>query len=114
MTPVAVAGLVLAALMVGLWWGERGRRIAAERLAVYGTPQAPLKATSTVPTKTHRPTQETQDRLEAASTEFSEQAVKSGMEDLRADYLTRGLSVDEERLRREAIQMLSGQDVMDG
>lgn len=37
MTALVVAvGWVLAALMAGLWWGERGRRVSAEHLAATG------------------------------------------------------------------------------
>lgn len=34
----ALLGWVVAALMVGLWWGERGRRRAAESWRFYGAP----------------------------------------------------------------------------
>lgn len=32
----AALGWIVAALLAGLWWGERGRRRAAERLATSG------------------------------------------------------------------------------
>ena len=45
---LAFAGWIAAALMAGLWWGERGRRQSAERWAVSGTPDE-LKAVSMAP-----------------------------------------------------------------
>ena len=44
--PVDLILAGLAALFGGLWWGERGRRLAAERWQLYGTPEPVATAKS--------------------------------------------------------------------
>lgn len=99
-------GYVLAALMVGLWWGERGRRRTVERWLESGTldEHAP-KAVSRVPA------QEMEDRLKATSDEAYHEAVDRGVEQMLADAHAQGYDVDADQIRKDVETMLSGQDV---
>ncbi len=100
---VAAAGYVLAALMVGLWWGERGRRLAAERLLVHGSP---IESAGT-PTSGRVP-RDAEDRLE----KFSEDTVERAVSFLRAEAERQGIEgVTDEQLRADALEMLAGRDV---
>jgi len=94
---VLVAALAAAAL--GLWWGERGRRIAAERWAVQGTPDHPVaKSYHTVP--------EPETRIaEAVSEETMERGTKALLDLARGE----GVSMTEEQARDHVAFMLEGE-----
>jgi hypothetical protein len=104
---VAFVGWILAALMVGLWLGERGRRAAAERLVVYGSPDA---GAGTQPVS-RAPSKEAEDRLRDVEFEFSEETVSRAMADLKVAADAQGLTVSEDQLRNEALRLLGGQSV---
>ncbi len=94
-------GWIFAALMIGLWWGERGRRQAAERYVVFGSPEsASAPPSSAVPP-------EPEDRWR----DQREEAVEQGVDELRQAYRAQGRPFDEKQLRQEVETMLGGSDV---
>jgi hypothetical protein len=104
---IALLGAVAAGAL-GLWWGERGRRRAAERWAVRGSPddEAPA-ATSRVPVR------EAEDRFLEATEATRKEIVERGMEEARAELKAQGIPVDETRLRKEIERMVDGEDVLE-
>ncbi|KKL62005.1 hypothetical protein LCGC14_2189540 [marine sediment metagenome] len=98
-------GWIAAALMAGLWWGERGRRVAAERWAITGSPNAP-HATSMAPSK------EAEDRFAESVLEYSEESVDRGVKQMMADAEAAGVSLNEADARRDVKIMLSGEDAL--
>ncbi len=102
---LAIVGLVAAALMAGLWFGERGRRVAAERWAVTGSPNAP-RAVSMAPSK------EAEDRFAESNLEYSKETIDRGVKQLTADAKAAGIDVSEADIRRDVGSMLSGEDAM--
>jgi hypothetical protein len=102
---LAFVGWIVAALMGGLWWGERGRCRAAERWAIIGTPDGAPKAVSMVPAL------EAEDRLHASNQEYSEETVKRGVEELMEAAKEQGFPMSEETARREVTALLVGEDV---
>lgn len=106
---LAVGGWIVAALMVGLYLGERGRRRAAERWAVTGLPD-----TGTPPPAVSRvPSAEAEDRFQREAQAYTEEAVERGVQQLLDDAKAAGITVDQKELRRDVERMLSGQDVLD-
>ncbi len=101
---LAIVGLVAAALMAGLWWGERGRRKAAENWVVTGTPEAP-KAVSMAPSK------EAEDRFAESVQEYSKESVDRGVAEIMEAAREKGVSISEEDARREVETMFYGEDV---
>ena len=100
-------GYVLAALMVGLWLGERGRRQATERFLVYGTPED-----RRAPVVSRRPAKEAEDRIAEAGKEFSEEVIEAAVKDLKQQAKAQKLEgITDEQFRQDAIMLLSGQDV---
>ncbi len=71
MEMLGVLGWILGALAFGLYWGERGRRQAAEQYLVSGSPDTTKpRATSMAPAA------EAEDRMLAESKEAEEQATE--------------------------------------
>ena len=103
---LAVFSLVAGAFAMGLYFGERGRRKAAERWIVRGSPGEASPAMS------YAPSEEAEDRFEAAGTAYTKEMVQRGVEQLKAEAEAEGLEIDEKQLRRDVETMLSGQDVM--
>lgn len=106
--PLSMVGWIVAALTLGLWWGERGRRRSAERYLVSGTPD-----TSSRKAVSRLPSQETEDRWRAESDEAQKEAVDRGVAEMMADARAKGITVDPMQLRKDVETMLSGQDVME-
>lgn len=93
-------GAGLLGLALGLWWGERGRRQAAERLLVHGTTQvaAPRRLGSPVASE------------EVATTTgraFTEATVERGVERLLAEAEAEGQRLSPEEAREQVVYMLS-------
>lgn len=102
---LAFVGWIVAALMGGLWWGERGRCRAAERWAIIGTPDGAPKAVSMAPAMA------AEDRLHASNQEYSEETIERGVKEVMAAAKRQGLPMNEETARREVTQLLVGEDV---
>ncbi len=102
---LAALGWIAAALAIGLWWGERGRRKAAENWAVTGAPDAP-KAVSMAPSK------EAEDRYAESVLEYSKESVDRGVKQMMADAEAAGVSLNEADARRDVKIMLSGEDAL--
>jgi len=97
---VALIDLILAAaaaLFFGLWWGEKGRREAAERWKVYGTPE-PVTAPRGAPVESAGPPR-------VGSPEF-EEAVERGAARLEASAPD-GYHLTRDEWREEARRMLT-------
>lgn len=101
---LAAVGWVVAAFTVGLWLGERGRRIAAENWTTTGSPDAP-RAESFAPSK------EAEDRFQEAGAAYTEEMVENGVKELMAQAKAEGVRVDEDQIRKDVKAMLSGEDV---
>lgn len=97
---IAALGYIVAALVAGLWWGERGRRLAAERWKVQGTPEKPVARV--LPGHT-----EPEGRLEA---QFSEETITRGCDNLRTLYTEAGISISEADIRAQVEAMLYQDD----
>jgi uncharacterized membrane protein YccC len=109
LTIVAVA---LAALMTGLWWGERGRRRAAESLRTYGSPTAAdhEPVTRLLPTAEERFQQSERASRQAA---VSQETVERALADARAELDAQGIPYDLAKLRDDiAHHLLWGEDVL--
>lgn len=102
---LSVLGWIVAALMGGLWWGERGRCRAAERWAITGTPDGKPKAVSMVPAL------EAEDRVHASNQEYSEETIERGVKEVMDAAKQQGLPMNEETARREVTALLVGEDV---
>ncbi|KKK95116.1 hypothetical protein LCGC14_2676010 [marine sediment metagenome] len=102
---IAFVGWIVAALMGGLWWGERGRCRAAERWAITGTPDGKPKAVSMVPAL------EAEDRVHASNQEYSEETIERGVEEVMEAAKRQGMPMDEATARREVTALLVGEDV---
>ena len=108
-TLLGTLGWCAASAMLGLWLGERGRRLAAERLVTFGSPLAPKRA----PAVSQPPAPTAEDRLLAESHAVSEETKDRMFQDFRKyaiDVL--GITPDEEQLRKDIELLLSGQDVL--
>ena len=103
--PILLLGWIVAALMAGLWWGERGRRVAAERWLVSGAPDAAPKAVSMAPSK------EAEDRYAESVQEYSKETVDRGVKEMMAQAKLAGVTVSEADIRRDVESMLSGENV---
>lgn len=101
-------GWILAALVFGLWLGERGRRRVVERLLQFGTPDEPGgKVVS------RRPAREAEDRIAEVRQEFSEEQVEKVTADLKRQAKEQGLEgISDEQFEEDARMLLSGRDVM--
>jgi hypothetical protein len=107
---VLMLGLPLAAagFLLGLYLGERGRRRAAERWAVTGSPDdAAPAATSRVPAR------EAEDRFLEATEAARKDAVERGVVQLMEEARVAGMTVDEKQIRRDVETMMAGEDVLE-
>ena len=100
----AALGWIAAALMAGLWFGERGRRKAAENWVISGAPDAP-KAVSMAPSK------EAEDRCAESVLEYSKETEDRAVADMVAEAKDKGIAISEAELRRDVRSMLSGESV---
>lgn len=104
---VAAGGWSAAALMLGLWLGERARRRATERLVQFGIFDGPQAAR--LP---DRPDAEqramTVGRHAEANRRFSEETIRRGSEALLAEARAEGRSLSAKDARDQAIAMLYG------
>lgn len=105
---IGTAGWVFGAFAIGLWWGECGRRRAAERMVTFGTPREDdTQAIS------RRPAKEAEDRIAAVGSEITEEMVDRVVEDLKKQANAQGIEgVTDEQFREDARLLLAGQDVM--
>lgn len=101
-------GYVLAALMVGLWWGERGRRQAAERWVVSGSPEEGASGAVS-----RLPSQEAEDRYIGAMRAAEKETAQRMFVDWRDELRSQGLPVDEKKLRQDVETVLAGEDVLE-
>jgi len=86
----------LLGLALGLFWGERGRRQAAERWKVYGTPEAPQAASVSSPSDSH----------DSVVTSISDEAVDRGAAELKAMMSQEGYHLTDAEYRERARGML--------
>ena len=103
----AMFGWVLGAFAAGLYIGERGRRMAAERMLKFGTPdEAPGGPVS------RAPSQEAEDRFFEEAAAVSEETVERLTEHLRQEARRAGIEgMSDAQLERDARAMLAGMHV---
>ena len=94
---VAMGFTFLLGLLLGLFWGERGRRLAAERWKVYGTPEAPQAASVSAQEESH----------DSVATPVSESAIDRGAAELKAMMSQEGYHLTDAEYREQARQMLA-------
>jgi hypothetical protein len=100
-------GWVIAALAVGLWYGEMQRRRAAERTITYGSPAGSLRKPTSM-----APSAEAEDRFLAA---VSEETVVRTAEALKRQAEARGIEgMSDADFERDARDLLAGHDVESG
>ena len=87
----------LLGLALGLFWGERGRRLAAERWKVYGTPEAPQTASVSSPSGNG----------DSVVTSISDEAVERGARELEAMMSTEGFTYSKAEYAAMARSMLA-------
>jgi hypothetical protein len=112
-TPVVIGavllgafGWIVAGLAIGLFVGERGRRQAAERLAITGSPSAPLAARlADMPDAEQRVL--AAGRM-AADRRFSESTIQKGVEQLQQEAAALGRPLGPKEAREQVIAMLYG------
>ena len=104
--PFLAAFLMLAAgLFAGLWWGERGRRIAAENMRLYGQPTArPARIIEQPPDAEQR----------AANLGYSEEVVEKGIAQVMTLAKEAGRPVTREEARQQVIYMLHPDTMLEG
>ncbi len=103
---VGLVGWIVGAMFVGLWLGERGRRMAAERRETHGTPLEP-----TARRLPDEPDSETFARTVGrteANARFSEETIRRGMAQLKAEAEATGLPLSDADARTQALAMLHG------
>jgi len=105
--PLGVLGWVLAAAMLGLWLGERGRRAAAERMLTWGSPEGNGRRRAVA----RAPAQEAEDRFLAKADALTKDTVARGIEEVRAHFREIGQPFDEKQWRRDIEAMVAGNDV---
>lgn len=111
-TIALVAAILLgqcAGVFFGLWWGERGRRIAAERLASTGSPSAPLARR--LPDEVDGEGRALSVGRAAAEAQFSASTIQKGIEQLQREADAAGLTLSPEDARRQVLAMLAGNEV---
>ena len=96
---LASIAFAIAALFFGLWWGERGRRIAAENLLVAGTPNS-AKAQRLTPPVT------SEEIVRREGRPFSDETLDKATADLMGQFEAAGYKVTPEEARLRAEQML--------
>jgi hypothetical protein len=106
---VAVVFGQCAGIFFGLWWGEKGRRRAAERLASTGDPSAPRAAR--LPDEVDgEGVARTMGRA-AAEAAFSAATITKGIEQLQREAASAGRPLSAEDARQQVIAMLAGNEV---
>lgn len=102
----AFLGWVAAALCYGLWIGERGRRAAAERLAVTGNPNGPTaRRLPDAPDTEERVLRQGQ---LAADRRFSEATIEKGIEQIMRESEAEGRVISKGDARQQVLAMLYG------
>lgn len=90
--------VALAAGFFGLWWGERGRRIASENREIYGRPRLS-------PARVQPPPPEPEQRI--AELQISEETIARGTKAILDEAKRGGSSVSLADARKMAEVMLS-------
>lgn len=98
---VAALALAAAALIYGLYLGERRQRIALERQATFGT-------TVVAPAREVTTPKQSEEVVRDIGKPFTEQTVTKGMDVLRRQYREIGRVVNDAELRAEVEAMLYG------
>ena len=93
---VAMGFTFLLGLLLGLFWGERGRRLAAERWKVYGTPEPPQTASVSSPSGNG----------DSVVTSIPDAAIDRGATELEAMMSNEGFHWTKAEYRAEAKRML--------
>lgn len=104
---VGVLGWIVAALLIGLWWGERGRRRASERYLISGSPD-----TSAPKAVSMAPAAEAEDRFLRASQEAEEATVKRVADGIMEEAKAQGIHIDAKKAKADARSMVAGEDVL--
>ena len=102
----AMLGWMVAAGATGLWWGEKGRREAAERLAVSGNPAGPLAFR--LPDQSDPETRVMSMGRTVDEANFSEDTIAKGIEALQTEAKALGRPLAPEEARRQVMAMLHG------
>lgn len=89
--------LILGSGMAGLWWGERGRRIAAENMARFGSPERK-------PARILPPKPDAEER--AAGADYSRETLERGAKHLMAEAAKQGRTLTRKEALSQAEQML--------
>ena len=109
-TGALIAAVILgqcAGICFGLWWGERGRRIAAERLATTGNPLGAHAAR--LPDEVDGEGRVMSMGKAAAEARLSETTIKKGVEQLQREADAAGLApLSDKDARQQVIAMLYG------
>jgi hypothetical protein len=104
---LGAAGWILGALCIGLWLGERGRRIAAERLATTGNPLGHTAAR--LPDEVDGEGRVASMGKAAAEARLSEATIRKGVEQLQREADAAGLApLSDKDARQQVIAMLYG------
>lgn len=99
LTTFAFVCAVLAALMVGLWQGERGRRIAAENRLAFGVPDwVNARRVTSEPTGEEIATR--------AGKPFTEESVKRGVEQYLKECKDAGIEMTPQEAKLHVEEML--------
>lgn len=104
----AATGWIVAALLYGLWLGERRTRIAIHNMQTYGT-ATPLKASVLMP-GLEPPGPKLVPSEDAEAAQWSQETIEKGVTDLRAQYALEGIPISEKEAREQVEIMLNSQD----
>lgn len=104
---LCVPGWIVAAGMTGVWYGERARRQAAERLAQYGLIDGP-QATRLPDRPDAEHAAMTIGRHAEANRRFSDDTIRRGARSLMDEAEAEGRQLSEKEAREQAIAMLYG------
>lgn len=104
----AAGGWITAALLYGLWLGERRTRILMHNMRTFGTP-APGKASVFMPgLEPAGPKLVASEDAEAM--QWSEETVEKGVRELQAMYEQEGVPITEKEAREQVELMLNSSD----
>lgn len=98
---LALVAVSAAGVYYGLWKGEQGRRIAAENMKVYGSPE---RIPATVADRD--PSNPEQRAMEAGRL-VSESTIERGAQAIVAEYKALGRDITIEEARQQATMMLN-------
>lgn len=101
----SVLSKAFGALMFGLWWGERGRRRAAENWKVAGDPEGKAEAVVTAPSK------EAEDRFLEAGLAATEAIVDRMLDDQEFTRPLAAAGLSPKQMREHARIMADGGNV---